>query len=117
MLAVYHTDILERNNTYCHIRIERYSDRHFDCSATRPIVLTTGSQLEGPSQIRPDPEQGHPGHCKFKVADLKPRFENLFFDDVWISIVSLSLLLLSPSSSCSYSRPLCPSGACLVCLV
>jgi AMP deaminase len=46
--------------------IERYSDRHIDCSTRRPIVPATGSQLETPSQIPLDPEQGHSGHCKFK---------------------------------------------------
>ncbi|PKX90257.1 putative AMP deaminase [Aspergillus novofumigatus IBT 16806] len=56
--------------------IERYSDRHIDCSTRRPIVPATGSQLEAPSRIPLDPEQGHSGHSQSPTSSILPQLRS-----------------------------------------
>ncbi|KAF7174111.1 hypothetical protein CNMCM5623_006451 [Aspergillus felis] len=53
--------------------IERYSDRHIDCSARRPIVPATSSQPEAQSRVPLDAEQGHPGHSQPPISSVLPQ--------------------------------------------
>ncbi|GIC92572.1 AMP deaminase [Aspergillus udagawae] len=56
--------------------IERYSDRQVDCSARRPIVPATSSQLEAPSRVPLDPKQGHPGHSQRPISSVSPQLRS-----------------------------------------